>query len=321
MAQLAICQLRRHWLTDPISESELMETGRLAKQALTLAPNLAEAHAALGLFHDYGFREYEPALTEFQRAVDLQPNNSLGIQFAAFVHRRQGKWDLALDELKKSIELDPRNPYILGGLAETNIFLRRWKEAEEFAQHGLTIDPHESTCMRMLLLSHLNGAGNAPEAMRLLATFPPDDLLLPNTGMFAMVIGTGAKCLSWAGISKRRYIHAKSGPPRRPMNGNGLPPKLGFVSWPAMWPARNLMPRKRASYWRRGSAIIRVHSFAQSIGWAYLALGRKMDAINTVRRAVELIPLEKDAVLGSGNLAALAEMQAQTGAVQKPWKI
>ena len=29
---------------------------------------------------------------------------------------------------------------------------------------------------------------------------------------------------------------------------------------------------------------------------------------------VELLPLEKDAVLGSGNLAALAEIQAQTGA-------
>ena len=258
MAQLAICQLRRHWLTDPISESELMETGRLAKQALTLAPNLAEAHAALGLFHYYGFREYEPALTEFQRAVDLQPNNSLGIQFVAFVHRRQGKWDLALDELKKSIELDPRNPYILGGLAETNIFLRRWKEAEEFAQHGLTIDPHESTCMRMLLLSHLNGAGMrrklcdcSPPSRRTTCCF-----LIPACLPWSS--GPGAKCLSWAGISKRHYSHAKSGPPRRLTNGNGLPPKLGFVSWPATWPTRNLMPRKRASCWRRGGAIIHV---------------------------------------------------------------
>src|SRR5438270_7746222 len=35
IAQLAMCQLRRHWRTDPLSEPELMETGRLAKQALT----------------------------------------------------------------------------------------------------------------------------------------------------------------------------------------------------------------------------------------------------------------------------------------------
>ena len=110
IAQLAMCQLRRHWLTDPLSESELAETGRLAKQAVTLAPDLAEAHIALGLFHYYGFREYEPALTEFQRSIEVQPNNALAIGFVGFVHRRQGKWDRTLDELKRSIDLNPRDP-------------------------------------------------------------------------------------------------------------------------------------------------------------------------------------------------------------------
>jgi len=52
----------------------------------------------------------------------------------------------------------------------------------------------------------------------------------------------------------------------------------------------------------------------RALSWAYLALNRKADAINIARRAVELLPLEKDAVLGSGNLAALAEIQARTGA-------
>jgi serine/threonine-protein kinase len=52
------------------------------------------------------------------------------------------------------------------------------------------------------------------------------------------------------------------------------------------------------------------------LSWAYLALDRKTDAINIAQRAVELLPLAKDAVLGSGNLAALAEMQAQTGDVK-----
>ncbi len=78
----------------------------------------------------------------------------------------------------------------MGGLAETYVFLRMWKEAEDAARRALTIDPHEATSMRMLLLSSLNRTGNAQEPLRLLATFPPDDLLLPNTGMFDMVIGT-----------------------------------------------------------------------------------------------------------------------------------
>src|SRR5262249_25249084 len=123
IGELAICQLRRHWLTDPLTEAEVTEAGRLAKQAVTIAPDLAEAHIAVGLFHYYGFREYEQALTEFQRAIELQPSNALALSFVGFVHRRQGKWDQTLDELKKSIDLDPRNAYTMGGVAETDIFL------------------------------------------------------------------------------------------------------------------------------------------------------------------------------------------------------
>src|SRR5262249_515638 len=190
IAQLAICQLRRHWLTDPLSEAEVGEAGRMAKEAVTLAPDLAEAHVALGLFHYYGFREYDRALTEFQRALELRPNYSLALQFVAFVHRRQGEWDRAVDELKKSIDQDPRDPYVQGGLAETYVFLRNWREAEDTARHALTIDPHEATAMRMFLLSSPTRTGNAQEPLQLLATFPSDDLLLPNTGMFDMVIGT-----------------------------------------------------------------------------------------------------------------------------------
>ena len=58
MARLAVCRLRRHWLTDPLSEAEVNDAGSLAKQALALAPDLAEAHVAVGVFHYYGFREY-----------------------------------------------------------------------------------------------------------------------------------------------------------------------------------------------------------------------------------------------------------------------
>ena len=321
LAQLAICQLRRHWLTDPLTEAEVMETGRWARQALALAPDLAEAHAALGLFHYYGFRDYEPALTEFQRTIELQPNNSLGLQFVAFVHRRQGKWERALDELKKSIELDPRNPYIIGGVAETDIFLRRWKEAEEFARRGLTIDPHESTCMRMLLLSSLNGTGNAKEPMRLLASFPPDDLLLPNTGMFAMVVGTRGETFvlardfeaalkscdmgaiattnDWQRSAAKAGIRILAGDP------NGA--KNDAVK------ARELLEKRLLDHPSDFRSL-------RALSWAYLALDRKADAVNTAQRSVELLPLEKDAVLGSGNLAALAEMQARTGATEEAVK-
>ena len=318
IAELAICQLRRHWLTDPLSETELTEAGRLAKQALTLAPDLPEAHVAVGLFHYYGFREYEQALTEFQRALELRPNYSLALQFIAFVHRRQGKWDRALDELKKSIVQDPGDPYVQGGLAETYVFLRMWKEAEDNARHDLTIDPHEATAMRMLLLSSLNRTGNAQEPLRILATFSPADLLLPNTGMFDMVIGTRGQTFVLARDFNAALKACETGTAATTNEWQRLAAKAGIrvLAGDASGAqsdaekARDLLEARLRKHPQDFRAL-------RALSWVYLALNRNSDAINIAQRTLDLLPPEKDAVLGSGNLAALAEIQAQTGAVKE----
>jgi TolB-like protein/Tfp pilus assembly protein PilF len=315
IAQLAVCQLRRHWLTDPLTDAEVMEAGRLAKQALTLAPDLAEAHIALGLFYYYGHREYEQALTEFRRAIELQPNNALALSFVAFVHRRQGKWNLTLDELKRSIDLNPRDAYTIGGLAETNVFLREWREAEDTARKALTIDPHEATAMRMLLLSSLNRTGNAQEPLRILATFPPDELLLPNTGMFDMVIGTRGQTFVLGRDFNAALKACEMGAVattndwQRSAAKAGIRVLAGDLTGAQTDAQKALEPLE---------ARLRGHPqdfrALRALSWVYLALGRKTDAANIARQTVELLPPEKDAVLGSGNLAALAEIQAQTGA-------
>ncbi|MGB9476495.1 MAG: hypothetical protein WCE87_15630 [Candidatus Udaeobacter sp.] len=315
IAQLAICQLRRHWLTDPLTDAEVMEAGRLAKQALTLAPDLAEAHVALGLFYYYGFREYEPALTEFRRAIELQPNNALALSFVAFVHRRQGKWNLTLDELKRSIDLNPRDAYTIGGLAETDVFLRRWKEAEETARQALTIDPHEATSMRMLLLSSLNRTGNAQEPLRLLATFPPDDLLLPNTGMFDMVIGTRGQTFVLGRDFNAALKACETGTVATTNEWQRFAAKAGIRvlagdvtgAHADAEKARELLETRLREQPQDFRAL-------RALSWVYLALDRKTDAIKVAQHTLDLLPPEKDAVLGSGNLAALAEIQAQTGA-------
>jgi len=315
IAQLAICRLRRHWLTDPLSEAELMEAGRLAKQALTLAPDLAEAHVALGLFYYYGFREYEPALTEFRRAIELQPNNALALSFVAFVHRRQGKWDRTLEELKRSIDLNPRDPYTMGGLAETYVFLRMWKEAEDAARRALTIDPHEATSMRMLLLSSLNRTGNAQEPLRLLATFPPDDLLLPNTGMFDMVIGTRGQTFVLGRDFNAALKACETGTVARTNEWQRFAAKAGIrVLAGDVTGAHADAEKARELLETRLREQPNDFRSLRALSWVYLALDRKADAINIARHTLDLLSPEKDAVLGSGNLAALAQIQAQTGA-------
>jgi len=52
----------------------------------------------------------------------------------------------------------------------------------------------------------------------------------------------------------------------------------------------------------------------RALSWVYLGLNQKEEAIKIARQALELLPPDKDAVLGTSSLAALAEIQARTGA-------
>jgi serine/threonine-protein kinase len=198
------------------------------------------------------------------------------------------------------------------------VFLRRWRDAEQTARHVLTIDPHEALSMRMLLLSSLNQNGNAQECLTLLASFPPDDLLLPNTGTYDMVIGTrgeffvlgrdfDAALKAWdtgvaATTNDRQRLAAKA--TIRVLAGDITGAGADAER------ARELLESTIREHPQDFRAL-------RTLSWVYLALNRKADAIKIAQQTLELLPPEKDAVLGSGNLAALAEIQAQTGATKE----
>src|SRR5256712_2788188 len=119
MARLAESRLSQHWFVETFTEAELAEVKETVEHALALAPDLAQAHVAHGLFYYYGYRQYEQALAEFGRALQLQPNNAQALEYSGYVYRRQGQWQRCLDTLKKSLEQDPRNADVAGNLAQT----------------------------------------------------------------------------------------------------------------------------------------------------------------------------------------------------------
>jgi serine/threonine protein kinase len=76
-AALAQSRLWRHWVVSALKPLELKEVKSIVDRALALAPNSPEAHLALGLFFYWGHRQYDNALAEFNRTLELQPNNAL----------------------------------------------------------------------------------------------------------------------------------------------------------------------------------------------------------------------------------------------------
>src|SRR6266480_236678 len=143
-AALARGRLTRHWFVSPLEPAELEEVKSLIDRALALAPNSPQAHLALGLFFYWGHRQYQMALTEFNRALELQPNNALARTYCAWVYRRRGEWERSLAEFQRAQELDPRDAGIPTQIGQTYEALRLWKDAERAELRALAIDPHNA---------------------------------------------------------------------------------------------------------------------------------------------------------------------------------
>src|SRR5262249_49693525 len=152
-AELARNRLSRHWFISPLAPAGLEEVKSLIDRALVLAPNSPEAHFALGSFFYWGHRQYEDALAEFNRTLELQPNSADARAFCAWVYRRRGEWKRSLDDSQRAEELDPRDATIPTNIGVTCYALRLWKDAERAELRALAIDPHNTQAALFLVLN------------------------------------------------------------------------------------------------------------------------------------------------------------------------
>jgi len=316
IARLVECRLQRHWFIENLTDSELTEVRRIADRALAIAPDLSEAHVALGMFHYFGHRDYDRALAEYSRATQLQPNNAQAFEFSGYVYRRQGKWGASLEELRKGLEMDPRNAALAGNFAGTYGNLRIWKDEEELARHAIIIDPYEVVGMRALLLAIQNGRGDVAEAQRTLATFPPDAKLVSNSILGSAPSVTGER--AYAFVIAHKFDEALKiwdaapanvADQRRQLSARAviriLAGDLAGAKLDAEKAEKLLLDRLQA----QPNEL----SVLTELSWVYLALNRNADALKYSRKAAESLTPQKDALVGPSNLAGLAEISAHTG--------
>ncbi|HET7162870.1 MAG TPA: tetratricopeptide repeat protein, partial [Rhodanobacteraceae bacterium] len=140
-ARLAFNQLDRHWLATPLTAAQLATTKAYADRALALAPNLPEAHLALGYYYYWGFRKYAAATIEFKRALALAPNNVDALAGLAFTARRSGQVAQALTYLKQAVAISPRDPLLVASYGETFMMIRRYRQADTQLRRALILSP------------------------------------------------------------------------------------------------------------------------------------------------------------------------------------
>jgi TolB-like protein/Tfp pilus assembly protein PilF len=313
-ARLVMNRMQRHWYIDHFSDAQLQPIQDEAERALELAPNLPEAHVARGVVYYFGHRQYEEALAEFAAAIRLQPNNARAIEYSGYVHRRLGRWKDSLADLKTSLEQDPRNSIPLSEIATSYGYLRMWKEARDFAQRALAINPHDVTSIAVLISAAISEKGDVAEASRFLATVPPDNFLLPD---FSHAGGQGIIGYRALISLLKHDTNAALGvfgdetalDERRRYCARVVILLLGNENARARIEAEKVLSLVETKLRERPEDL---DAIAQA-SWVYLGLDRSDDAIAMAKRAVDLLPPEKDALVGPIALVNLAQIECRAG--------
>lgn len=123
------------------SQGRLEQMRLEAETALRLEPDLPEAHLAMGYYWYTGPRDFRKALEEFEAARRASPGDAEMHAAVAYVDRRQGRWEKAVNGLEHAVELDPRYPKIMKDLAVAYMQLRRYRQAVRTWDRVLGLEP------------------------------------------------------------------------------------------------------------------------------------------------------------------------------------
>jgi len=111
-----------------------------ARRAITLAPELAEAHFALGgVFADE--HNFAQANEEYERALELAPGNAELLGASAAFLSLMGHSDTALAAARRAVLLDPLSPGGYSVVASVLLFARRYDEAIAEITKFISLNP------------------------------------------------------------------------------------------------------------------------------------------------------------------------------------
>jgi serine/threonine protein kinase/Tfp pilus assembly protein PilF len=325
-AALARSQLLQRWFVTPFAPAQLEEVKSLIDRALALAPNSPEAHLARGLFFYFAHRQYEMALAEFNRTLELQPNNALAQKYCAWVYRRRGEWERSLAYSQRAQELDPRDDMIPATMGSTYVALRQWKDAERADLRALAVDPHNAWAPLSLLMIRLSATGDVGAARRALDDFPEAIKSLTHSTDESIGLEGLIGMRAYVDMLERRFTDGFQAFEKEVVNddrghlrhlaGRVALRTLAGQTEAAKSAGKEALPLLEATLRERPD-----DTFAMTwLSWVYLALGRNADALRLSKQAADTITIEKDATSGPILQIGLAQIEARAGAPEEAVK-
>ena len=124
----------------PASEAE-QRAEAAARTAIELDDTLAEAHTALGGIYHRSKWNWVECQRELERAIELNPGYAPAYQVYALYLATVGRQPDALAAIRRALELDPASPIVNAAAGRQFIFAREWDHAIEQLLKTIELQP------------------------------------------------------------------------------------------------------------------------------------------------------------------------------------
>ena len=284
-----------------------------ADRALAFGPNRAEGRLAQGDYHRNLTFDNARAREEYAEGLRLAPNDPDLLTGAALAEQSLGRWDEAVAQLKKALQLDPRSITAGRRLGFTLLWMRRYPEAMAASDQALALGPGHLQTRSTKAMMYL-AQGDLEHAREFVRQTPEDtdptvlvayiatywDLYwLLDEQQQALLLRLTPTAFdgdrgTWGEVMAEVYA----------LRGDGTRSKAYADS------------ARRAFESQLGDAPqdAQRHSL---LGVALAYLGQKEEAIKEGERGAELIPLSKDSYSGAYNLHQLVRIYIMAGEQDK----
>ena len=282
--------------------------------ALRLRPESGDAHLAKGDHHFRCYRDYEAAERELRIARPMLPNSLPFFILTGYIDRRQGLWQHSERNLRKAVEVDPRNPNAVNLLADHYVLVRNFPAALQTYDRGMAagMDTPITRVRRAAIVFAMTG--DAKMFREALAAAPAD-------------LDVGGGETPWrilTALAEKDYDGAFAAIAASPLTHFQ---DVDFTFYyPRSW-YEALVARAAGDRDRAQNAFAQARRILEErlkikpddprtlsvIAQVDAGLGRADLALQEAQRAVELMPVSRDAYDGSLVLQGLAQVYTWSG--------
>jgi TolB-like protein/Tfp pilus assembly protein PilF len=133
-----------------------------AEKAVAIAPDQAEAHAALGFLRFFVDWKFTEGLNELRRAKELSPSNPMANDVLARAIGYLGRVDEAERQGRQAVELDPLSVIAQSNLARVLFYAGKLDEADAIARKSAELQPAAAATHRwQALIAAQRGDGES----------------------------------------------------------------------------------------------------------------------------------------------------------------